>query len=102
MTSVQEDDADWRPGGTDSRTADGQLMAQQLDGCADGQRLVVSTESTECTMRVVRHRWCDALMSLTYLEQTVVITAVMCGGEWRRNVRNCYTLTVRIAVFEGP
>ena len=77
-------------------------MAQQLDGCADEQRLVVSTESTVCTMRVVRHRWSDALMSLACLEQTVTITTVMCGGEWRRNVRNCYTLIVRITVFEGP
>jgi hypothetical protein len=63
-------------------------VAQQLDGCADGQRLGVSTRSTECTMRRMRHEWGDAKVSLLCLEQTVTVTAVMCGGEWRRNVRN--------------
>ena len=33
-------------------------------------------------------------MSLTYLGQTVTVTPVMCGGEWRRNVRKLKTLTL--------
>ena len=45
-------------------------------------------------MRKMRNGWGDARVSLLCLEQTVTFTAVMCGGGWRRNVRNCGTLSL--------
>ena len=55
----------------------GQCVTQQLDKRADGQRLDVSTKSTRCTMRAMRHRCGDAEVSLICLEQTVTVTVVM-------------------------